>query len=414
MTVYAHQQLLIAGMGKTGRSIERFLTAQGIACLCCDQKLDDYPPCNDLIDRADWVFKSPGIPNQAFEKLASDQVINDIELLFRLTHRPMILVTGTNGKSTVVALVEQILKSCHWHAVACGNNGFPVMEAYQQKPAIYIIEVSSYQLENMLSHYCDVAAILNIGIDHVDRYRHQQHYQQTKERIYLYAKYQVIPVDHLGKPTYTQAIQGYRVDGVTYWLQDQHIYQDQKKCLAIDRMVLLGRHNHLNICAALAILHYLDLDNRLLEKAIYEFKGLPHRLQRVCQDQAQRLWINDSKSTNIHATSAALQSIAGPVTLIMGGQGKKENYLAFFQQFANDIDRLILFGESAQCIEQQARLVLPQSITVVDSVGEAVSQARDYKNHVLFSPAGASFDHYANFSERGDDFIQCVHRMGLC
>ncbi|TNF99384.1 MAG: hypothetical protein EP297_05690, partial [Gammaproteobacteria bacterium] len=145
-------QLLVAGYGVTGRSVSDFLHRQGLDTTICDDGPDSgYQPCDEaVIRRSEYVFKSPGMHALA-TGVDSGRVINDVELFFRICKKPAICVTGTNGKSTVVAMLEHILKQCNINALACGNYGLPILDAYQQRPDVYVVELSSYQLENIQS-----------------------------------------------------------------------------------------------------------------------------------------------------------------------------------------------------------------------------------------------------------------------
>ena len=187
------QQIMIAGMGRMGASVAAFMAASDVAAACCDDN-GDYPRCDQaMLPHAGFIFKSPGMAAARLFGINDGgvnddvQVINDIELLLRLSFNPVILVTGTNGKSTVVGMVEAILHANGIAAIACGNNGLAVLTAWQQQPAVYVIELSSYQLENLFSQQAAAAVVLNIGVDHTDRYADLDAYQAVKESIYRHA-----------------------------------------------------------------------------------------------------------------------------------------------------------------------------------------------------------------------------------
>lgn len=407
------QYITIAGMGKTGIAVNTFLSFASVTALCCDDELD-YPDCQVArISNPGFLFKSPGINPDNYIKLSGDiQVINDVELLLRLTLKPVILVTGTNGKSTLVSLLEAILRKSNIYAIACGNNGIPVLEAYMNRPDTYIIELSSYQLENISSHVSEAAVVLNIDIDHIDRYIDINHYQSVKESIYKYSKNPVQPVSENNNLNYSADAIGYKSRNFIYKIKNQFIYKNQIKFCRFTDITLAGNHNYLNVCAALAVLHNLKINKNIVISVLSHFMGLEHRMELVCKDKKGRKWINDSKSTNIHSIKAALSLMSKQVTLIMGGRSKGENYSDLFKLYADKINILILYGEDADLIANQATIV--REMYVLSTVSEAIELANMHDNTVLFSPACASFDQYADFNDRGSDFKYHVKRIVAC
>ncbi len=406
------QNILIAGMGTTGQSIATYLDSKAVSYTCCDDA-DSFVSCREVdLSKQDYVFKSPGLRPEWFSDIESHKVINDVELLLRLTNRPVFLITGTNGKSTVVALLETLLCENDINAIACGNNGVPVLDAYAKQPDICIVELSSYQLENLSSHRCDSAVVLNIGIDHVDRYDDMAAYQSTKERIYQYSHNHVRPVNEEDELDYSDGQAGYKIGDVSYCLRDGAIYRNDERYVGVDGITLIGRHNHLNVCAALAMLDSFSLEKLAVESTLKTFSGLEHRMELVCNDKHGRRWINDSKSTNVHSTNAALNSLEQPVVLIMGGRGKGEDYSQMLSDRSDVISTLILYGEDAKLIASQAGA--SQNHRIVKTVSEAVGLAAQGEGDVLFSPACASFDQYKNFIARGDDFRDVVKQVIEC
>lgn len=402
-----YQQLLIAGMGKTGKSVQDFLSQFAVPADCCDD-LGDYQDCADLVmNDYPFIFKSPGLRPDQFTSLNQNvQVVNDVELLLRMTMKPLILVTGTNGKSTLVSLLEAVLRENNIAAIACGNNGVPVLEAWLQQPDMFVVELSSYQLENIASLASMSAVVLNVGVDHVDRYRGLEEYTSVKEKIYCNTVNSVYPVNRGGELDYGQGIVGYRAMHAEYQVVDDNIYLDDDLFCSIEEINLIGKHNQLNVCAALALLHGLGLEKKSVLAALNKFVGLPHRMELVCTDANKRQWINDSKSTNVHSTRAALMSVHDPVVLIMGGRGKGEEYDDLFVNFSENIAALITYGETAEKIYNQAENI--QQRYRVENVAAAVLKADEFAATVLFSPACASFDQYRDFNQRGDDFKQQV------
>jgi len=408
--------LMIAGMGRSGRAVASYLSQAGIEYSCCDDN-EDYPDCAQRLEGyGGYVVKSPGIPAEKFSDVASQNMINDVELFLRLSKKPVIMVTGTNGKSTVVSLLEHIFKISGINAIACGNNGVPVMYAYERRADVYVLELSSYQLENISSYACISSVLLNIGIDHVDRYPDMQAYESVKKKIYTSTRASVHPVEDNGDINYHADVSGYTgmsSEGiVNYSLRSGDIIRNNEVYCATADVGLIGRHNHLNICAALGLINGFGLGKKAVIHALMSFKGLSHRMEMVCEDDKGRKWINDSKSTNVHSLVAALSSQLKPVCLILGGRGKGEDYSQVFKRFHQVIEELVIYGEDRELINHQASMV--EIRVVVDTVAKAVAIASEYKSDVLFSPACASFDQYTDFNQRGDDFKQQVRQVVSC
>jgi len=416
MVNVGQHSIIIAGMGKSGQAVAGYLSDAGVKYSCCDDN-QDYPDCAQALQRGSgYVIKSPGIPAEKLPGVAAQNLINDIELFLRLSKKPVIMVTGTNGKSTVVSLLEHILKENGINAIACGNNGIPVMHAYSQRPDIYILELSSYQLENISSHQSESSVLLNIGIDHVDRYPDMQTYEAVKKTVYTSSKVSVYPISEDRCVNYYSGIKGYlsvMPDGdVTYMLRSGNVVRNGEVFCAVSDLGLIGKHNHLNVCAALGLVESFSLEKEAVVNSLVSFKGLPHRMEFVCEDDRGRKWINDSKSTNVHSLVAALSSQIEPVCLIVGGRGKGEDFSQAFGEYFQVIDKLVIYGEDKELINNQASSV--KNRVIVNSVSEAVAVASDSACDVLFSPACASFDQYADFNERGDDFKQHVSQVTSC
>lgn len=414
---YARDKIVtIAGMGKSGRAAAEYLTSVGLDYACCDDD-SGFDDCASILTEYDgYVVKSPGIPMTNLPPVNRYHLINDVELFLRLTRKPTILVTGTNGKTTVVSMLEHVLVHCGVKAIACGNNGLPVMQAYQQHADVYILELSSYQLENMSSHSCQSAVVLNVGIDHVDRYVDIDAYEAVKKKIYLSSVAEVYPVDIQQQVSYRGKIAGYlsKESALTteYKVESEFIAKNGSSYCSISELAVRGQHNYLNICAVLALLDSFVLDDVKIIEALKSFRGLPHRMEYVVTDSNGHAWINDSKSTNVHSLEAALSSCDAPVCLIMGGRGKGEEYTGLFHRHGAMIKKLITYGQDGKIIADQAVVINDKS--VVGTVAEAVQKAGSCNADVLFSPACASFDQYVDFNERGNDFKQNVMRLVKC
>ena len=416
MTVAYRENLLIAGMGRTGQSVADYFSRAGITYSACDDR-DDYPDCADVLSGFQgYVIKSPGIAPRVLPVGEKTDVINDVELFMRLCKKPVIMVTGTNGKSTVVTLLEHLLRSTGIRAIACGNNGIPVLQAMNTDIEFYILELSSYQLENMSSFGSMGSVLLNIGIDHVDRYRDMQEYLTVKQKIYRDSRVSVYPINAGDNVSYGEDIEGYLADSgmqkIIFRISDGRITRNGEHYCDTAELSLIGSHNYLNVCAALAIIDVLSLSDKVIVSALGSFVGLPHRMEIVCHDTQGRAWINDSKSTNVHALRAALASQLKPVCLIAGGRGKGEDYQQVFTDFSHVIEKLILFGEDARVMESQSQRI--DDRVVVDTLAEAVGHVGNYNGDILFSPACASFDQYRDYMARGDDFRVHARQVTSC
>ena len=199
---------------------------------------------------------------------------------------------------------------------------------------------------------------------------------------------------------------------VNYSLKSGDIIRNNEVYCAVTELSLIGRHNHLNVCASLGLIDGFGLKKKLVIQALKSFKGLSHRMEMVCEDNQGRQWINDSKSTNVHSLDAALSSQQAPICLILGGRGKGEDYSQVFRRYHSIIKELVIYGEDSSLISSQASSI--GNRVIVDTVSEAVVVAFQYNSDVLFSPACASFDQYRDFNERGDDFKQQVRLVVSC
>ena len=408
--------LLIAGMGRTGMSVADYFDSAGIEYTSCDDHAG-YVSCSETIaDFHGYVIKSPGISPNTLPDSKSIKIVNDVELFMRISRKPVIMVTGTNGKSTVVALLEHVIGGSGIRAVACGNNGLPVFQAMNKDVELYVLELSSYQLENMASLSCVSSVVLNIGIDHVERYSNMQEYMVVKQKVYTDSLICVYPVNRKKEIEYYTDINGYISVGdhgeVVYRFDDETIFRNDSRYCAVSELALTGNHNYLNICAVLALIEPLNLDKQKVNRLLKSFKGLPHRMEIVCQDSMGRNWVNDSKSTNVHSLRAALESQSSQVCLIAGGRGKSEDYQQLFEDFSGVVARLILFGEDARIIGEQAESISDRHI--VNTLQQAVGYVGDFQGDILFSPACASFDQYSDYEARGDDFRNLARRLMSC
>ncbi len=428
---------LVVGLGKTGYSVARYLLGKGYRCRVQDTR--DIPPYlgelksrfdavdfqvrsldSDLIAWADVLVVSPGVSVMQDEiRQAVDLgkiVIGDIELFARAVDKPVVAITGSNGKSTVTSLVGEMIGNDDQVVAVGGNLGTAALDLLEQSPDIYVLELSSYQLETTTSLRPRVAAVLNLCEDHLDRYPDYAEYIRTKLRIYNHAEICVSNLDdtlthHDAEDIRFSLNPGAEVefklleDG-GYWLAHRN-----ERWLRVDELRLNGRHNWANCLAAMAIAYQLGVSQSAIEKAMRDFSGIAHRSQWVAEIDGVE-WINDSKATNVGAAQASIEGRERPVILIAGGQSKGADMSILFETIRQKVRLALLLGEDAARLERAWQGAAP--IERVANMQQAVQRAQEFAKSgdcVLLAPACASFDMYPKFETRGDDFMRCVMEL---
>ena len=438
-------QTLIVGLGKTGLSCARYLAAQGESCVVTDTRSQppglnelrsEFPDMpvhvggfrdDDFFD-AKRLIVSPGISLQDAHVSAAvargAEVLGDIELFARSVIAPVVAITGTNGKSTVTTLLAEMAIASGRKVRAGGNLGLPALELLGNDDIdLYVLELSSFQLETTRSLNAAAAVVLNITPDHMDRYDSLEQYRKTKATVYNGNGVMIINNDDpdvreladpqrevirfgLGKPQ--QGEFGLVQNGA-----DDYIAFGQQQLMPTNELKIPGQHNQSNALAALALGYAINLDMSAMLDTLRHFKGLAHRSEWVAEHNGVR-WFNDSKATNVGATIAALQGMPGPLVLIAGGDGKAADFSALHDVIAKHCREVILLGRDAKKIDQAINNAVP--VYHAADMRDAVCIARDITkpdDSVLLSPACASFDMYSNYMERGDDFIKSVHQEVL-
>ncbi len=428
---------LVVGLGVSGYSVARYLLGNGYRCRIQDTR--EIPPFlgklntqfdtvdfraqpldSDLIGWADVLVVSPGLSIQQAEiQQALDigkTVLGDIELFARVVDKPVIAITGSNGKSTVTTLVGEMI-SCDDKAVAVGGNiGTAALDLLEQQPDFYVLELSSYQLETTTSLQPRVAALLNLCEDHLDRYPDYAEYIQTKLRIYDNASLCVSNLDDevtrhdaqdISFSLNPDADAEYRlVEDNGYWLAHR-----DERWINVNDIKLSGRHNWANCLAAMAIANSVGISRAAIVSAMQAFAGIPHRGQWVAEIDGVE-WINDSKATNVGAARASIEGRERPVILIAGGQSKGADMSIMSETIQQKVKLALLLGEDSSRLQQAW-----QSVTRIERVRDmqqAVRRAHEVASSgdcVLLAPACASFDMYPKFEARGDDFMKCVKEV---
>ncbi|HED12341.1 MAG TPA: UDP-N-acetylmuramoyl-L-alanine--D-glutamate ligase [Gammaproteobacteria bacterium] len=438
-TASAKQQALVLGLGQTGRSVCRYLLAAGYQVHAMDSRARLPNPQQlpagiqvtvggfdaDAVTAADLVVLSPGISRSEPVLAALSEgaeLVGDVELFARVCQAPVLAVTGTNGKTTVTTLTGQILADAGLRIEVGGNIGTPVLDLLARPgPDYYVLEISSFQLETTHSLRPHAAALLNLTPDHLDRHGDLAHYAAAKLRLLQACAHRVLPrQDALVQQYFT--VQAWRSIGTgpavsqrEYGLvagdQDFALCHGDKVLANCREFALKGRHNLLNIQAALALAESVGVNNHQALAVIRKFTGLPHRTEPLGLHAGVH-WINDSKGTNVGATVAALQALDGPCILLAGGQGKGQNFAPLAAVAAQAVRLAIVFGQDR---EQLAEVLRSQvSVREVKTLEQAVTLAEGSAvagDCVLLSPACASFDQFSSYQERGNRFRQLVREL---
>ena len=377
------------------------------------------PTCLIHFDR---IILSPGI-SKAFPAIAAAVDLgipldSEIELFAKAAQAPVVAITGSNGKSTVTTWLGEMAKACGIKVAVGGNLGPAALQLLSDDIELYILELSSFQLETTASLKPRVACILNVSPDHLDRYPSFEAYRQAKLRIFQGAKQGVFNRDQpeikVDLPGVNFGLDHPRSQSYGLITQNQRSYLafgEQILCPTTDLQVL-GRHNIENALATLALAQLCHFPQAACLAALKTFTGLSHRCEKVAEVD-EILWINDSKATNVQATVAALTGLAeclsGSWILIAGGRSKGSDFSLLKEPVQRHARMVILFGEAA--CELETALAGVVQIQRCASLEEAVCFARDLvqpKEGVLFSPACASFDQFENFKVRGDRFKTLV------
>ena len=440
MVNYQGKNVVIIGLGITGLSCVDYFLAQNVIPKVIDTRLKpqgleqldervDYHLGELKIDwllAADLIIASPGIALSTPElKQASDkgiEIIGDIELFCRevnlQNNKKIVAITGANVKTTVTTLVGEIVKSAGIKVGVGGNIGQPALSLLNQDCEVYVLELSSFQLETTNSLKATVATILNISEDHMDRYPlGLKQYTAAKQRIYDNAEYCIINHDDqltvpLSKHHHTVSF-GLK-DG-DYHLDEQceHLIDQNHPVLLTKDMKLTGCHNYLNALAALAIADKLSIDRQSSLATIMTFQGLSHRFELVLEHNGVK-WINDSKATNVGSTEAALKSVVchGKLYLLLGGDGKSADFSPLIPYLQNKNLEIFCFGRDRNLLAKLA----PNLTTVTETMTEAmqiIAQKVLSNDVVLLSPACASLDQFKNYIERGNQFANIAKQYIL-
>jgi len=442
----AGRRALVVGLGKSGVAAARLLATYGARVAVADDKgegelgdslrqLDGVPHeqqlgglRQDAFRERDLVVVSPGVPLSAppiaEARSRGVEVIGEVELAARFIEEPIAGITGTNGKSTTTALTAHLLRAAGKKVFAGGNLGDALSNRVLSggKLDATVCELSSYQLEGIVSLRCAAAAALNVTPDHLDRYPSLEAYAAAKERIFANQKAGDAAVLNLADPRVAamRTPEGVRRRGFDPRGRNAEAagFLRAKSVLAVDGAeydlrapTLRGAHNAENALAALLLARHLGAPPWALQQGLDTYPGLPHRLEPVRTLDGVE-WVNDSKGTNVDSVEKSLSAFDGGVLLIMGGRGKGAPYRPLRALFPGRVRALLTIGEDAPRIAEELGDLAP--VTACGDLRTAVAQARKLAragDAVLLSPACASYDQFRNFEDRGDQFKALVRAL---
>ncbi|MDA7085261.1 UDP-N-acetylmuramoyl-L-alanine--D-glutamate ligase [Pseudomonas sp. SA3-5] len=447
MSLIASDQFrIVVGLGKSGMSLVRFLARQGLAFAVVDTRAnppelstlrEQFPQVEvrcgeldvDFLCRASELLISPGlaIATPALQEAARRGVklSGDIELFARYAKAPIVAITGSNAKSTVTTLVGEMAAAAGKQVAVGGNLGTPALDLLGDEVELYVLELSSFQLETTDQLNAEVATCLNISEDHMDRYASLAAYHLAKHRIFRGARQVVVNRDDalsrplvaddmpcwsfgLGKPDFKRF-------GLLEENGEKYLAYQFDALLPVRELKIRGAHNQSNALAALALGQAVGLPMAPMLEALKRFAGLPHRCQWVGERNAVSYY-DDSKATNVGAALAAIEGlgadIAGKLVLIAGGDGKGADFCALAKPVAQFCRAVVLLGRDAE----RLAAALDDSVPLirVTSLEEAVQRSAELAqlgDAVLLSPACASLDMFKNFEERGRLFAQAVEAL---
>lgn len=438
MADYQGKKVVIIGLGLTGLSCVDFFLARGVTPRVMDTRVVppgvEKLPANverwlgslndDWLLSADLIVASPGMalahPALMAAADAGVEIVGDIELFCREAQAPIVAITGSNGKSTVTTLVGEMAKAAGWQVGVGGNIGLPALMLLDQPAQLYVLELSSFQLETTYSLQAAAATILNVSEDHMDRYPlGMQQYRAAKLRVYEQASVCVVNADD----AMTMPVRGADKRCISFGVDvgDYHLNRQQgstwlrvkgEKVLNTDEMKLVGQHNYTNALAALALADAAGLPRSSSLKALTSYTGLAHRFQLVREHNGVR-WINDSKATNVGSTEAALSGlqVKGRLWLLLGGDGKSADFSPLAPYLQNDSVRPYCFGRDGDALAALRPDVAVRTATMREAMQQIAAQVVP-GDMVLLSPACASLDQFKNFEQRGEIFTQLAKELG--
>ena len=434
---------IVVGLGKSGMSLVRFLARQGVSFAVADTRENppelatlrrDYPQvevrCGELdvefLCRADELYVSPGLAlaTPALQAAAARGVklSGDIDLFARNAKAPIVAISGSNAKSTVTTLVGEMAAAAGKRVAVGGNLGMPALDLLSDDVELYVMDLSSFQLETTHQLGAEVATVLNVSEDHMDRYSGLPAYHLAKHRIFRGARQVVVnrqdaltrPLMSDGLPCWTFGLGApdFKAFGLREENGEKYLAFEFQNLMPVRELKVRGAHNQANALAALALGHAVGLPFDAMLSSLRNFTGLEHRCQWVRELEGVSYY-NDSKATNVGAALAAIDGLGmdmdGKLVLIAGGDGKGADFSGLRDSVTKYCRAVVLIGRDASLIADALGDAIPQVRAA--SLDEAIAQSRALAQSgdaVLLSPACASFDMFKNYEERGQLFARAV------
>ena len=437
---------LVVGLKKSGYSITKLLLSKGADVYIYDNALEGFTKKNaqeleslnakittnplETLNYVDVLVLSPGVPidNEiAIEaRRLNKRIIGELELASYFVTSPIIAVTGTNGKTTVCSMLSHVLDSVNEKNFLVGNIGTPLSSKIDEisSDSVLVVEVSSYQLETV-SRFCPhISCILNITPDHLERHYNMENYvflkskliQNLKESEYAVLNYDDEMVRSLHKNTKGKVIWFSKTEKVNgAYLENGNLTFNEEVVTSASELNLIGMHNIENALAVITVLKLMGLENSEIKEGITSFRGIKHRIEPIKTIDGITFY-NDSKSTNPDSTVKAINSIAVPTVLIMGGYEKGLDYIEVMKAInsSNNIENLVLTGMSAKSMYDTAIDCKVKNVSVISDFNASIRFAYTLAKKggaVLFSPSTSSFDNFSSYEERGEKFIEAVNQL---
>jgi UDP-N-acetylmuramoylalanine--D-glutamate ligase len=442
----SNKNVMVVGLGVSGVAAARFLASRGAKLVMTDRRVDvdrGQLPAGALklgagneswVDGIDLVVTSPGVPRDSLLLHAATErripVIAEIELASRFLDAPIAAVTGTNGKSTVVVLLGEILKASGRRTFVGGNLGTPLIDAVDGKWDVAVVEVSSFQLEWIEKFQPRAAVHLNLTDDHFDRYKDLEDYGRAKARLFENQQASDYAILNREDPNVWKLAKSVRSrvigfghargeSGASIWFDDQsnaivydfdfdHAPGGQ---ISLEKFRLHGRHNISNAMAASAAALALGVEAEEIERALASFRGLPHRIE-VVHERGGVTYVDDSKGTNVGAVVEAIDALAAPIILIAGGLDKGGDYAPLRRPLKEKV-KLAIFNGTARdkmAVALEGATKIETVATLKDAIEHAARAARP-GDTVLLSPACSSFDQFKDYAERGNVYKELVRAL---
>ncbi|MDY2946428.1 MAG: UDP-N-acetylmuramoyl-L-alanine--D-glutamate ligase [Mannheimia varigena] len=428
---YQNKTVTIIGLGTTGLSCVDFFQKKDANIQVIDTRANpagadklvkEIPLHTGGLNRewllnSDLIVISPGLalatPEIQEAIAAGVEVVGDVELFCREAKAPIIAITGSNGKSTVTTLTTEMAKQAGLKVGMGGNIGVPVLSLLADDYELFVLELSSFQLETTYSLKAKAATILNISEDHMDRYDSIADYRAAKLRIYDNAEH--IIVNGEDAQTYPEKavknLQRFAEHNAEYTMRHGVLYSGDTAIINTNQMLISGRHNEMNALAAMALAEAVNVPREGIVKALQVYGGLPHRFQAVATNDGV-CWVNDSKATNVGSTVAALNglTVACTLYLLLGGDGKAADFSELKPLINKPNIICYCFGQDGEALA-----ALSEQSVLVETMQQAIETIRPQLKKgdmVLLSPACASLDQFKNFEHRGDVFIALALAQG--